>query len=954
MDTKKVTTISLTSYERTVLLEKMIHLAACKEVSQIIAKVTAEFEELLKRDWLKIKNKDVYYSHDAAVLLPDLKMFECGASDAYNPFDPICFKKDFSGFSGRLMTELELMRAFINKRVFLKCEFGDKLPEILTAVRHGNPWAFTIDGTDSYAFNSIHRGCFSIHVPAFSLLPIETPSIAVNQVLVQFVYFDLIPAGLTAEVEDIYCALKDLCHQEGNILFLQGNALGYNEEFLVEQLIAGVLKKGNGAEFNVNDVMAHLPSQLNERQCSEIYSGLLRCDLMRCGLEAYDEKILIDPNRGHWDLWRAETSAADVSITKSLMARNPLADIRHDGVIGIDFGTKSTVVVYQEASDYTLPMRIGTGQLSKAVEDIHFENPTVMEFIDLEKFLERYHEEKGRPHTLWEQVTTSHTAYSSLLHSPSEDYYSFLYELKQWAGDEQRRLRLKDKMGQDRILPPFLEINEDSFNPIELYAYYIGLNINNMHNGIYIDYLLSFPVTYAKAVQDKILESFRKGIKKSLPETLQEDVDTMKAFKVRAGSSEPAAYAICALQEYGFAPEGEEKVFYGVFDFGGGTTDFDFGVWREAGQSERRYDYVVECFGAGGDKYLGGENLLELLAFEVFKANQERFREHGISFTLPPECNKFPGSELLLSDSQEAKLNMAQLMEKLRPYWENRQEEFQGFFEAGTIKVSLFAKDGSEKLNFELALEEELLSTTIYQRIGKGVRNFFENLRLAFSLPITKDIKAVHIFLAGNSCKSPVVGELFNSYIEEEGKKLAVEDGEEDYFKVYPPLGSKEAQELQEILGIMRDNQRVQPTCKTGVAYGLIASRPGGKIKIIQKNTATEEGEIRFKYYIGYDRKKRFCCLSNRDIRYGEWQEFVEAEEADFTIYYSDLPEASTNNMDIAQVKRKKCSLGQAYPTGVFVYYRAVSPNVIEYAVARQGKEQNGELLEEIVSLSLS
>ena len=111
----------------------------------------------------------------------------------------------------------------------------------------------------------------------------------------------------------------------------------------------------------------------------------------------------------------------------------------------------------------------------------------------------------------------------------------------------------------------------------------------------------------------------------------------MKKFRVTAGASEPAAYAICALQEYGFEPEEDEKTYYGVFDFGGGTTDFDFGIWREAGLKERRYDYVIEHFAAGGDRYLGGENMLELLAFEVFKKNQNTMRE--LNIPLPSHQN---------------------------------------------------------------------------------------------------------------------------------------------------------------------------------------------------------------------------------------------------------------------------------------------------------------------------
>jgi len=130
------------------------------------------------------------------------------------------------------------------------------------------------------------------------------------------------------------------------------------------------------------------------------------------------------------------------------------------------------------------------------------------------------------------------------------------------------------------------------------------------------------------------------------------------------GVSEPASYASIALQEYGLAEE-SEKNFYGIFDFGGGTTDFDFGIFRWADEDkkdERRYSYIIENFGAGGDRYLGGENLLELLAFEVFQKNSDIFMENDCSFIKPVEGVEFLGSELLISDTREAKLNMVNLI----------------------------------------------------------------------------------------------------------------------------------------------------------------------------------------------------------------------------------------------------------------------------------------------------
>ncbi|ACJ07219.1 hypothetical protein HPP12_0059 [Helicobacter pylori P12] len=53
-----------------------------------------------------------------------------------------------------------------------------------------------------------------------------------------------------------------------------------------------------------------------------------------------------------------------------------------------------------------------------------------------------------------------------------------------------------------------------------------------------------------------------------------------------------------------------------MFDFGGGTTDFDFGKWEKS--ANPKFAYKMTHFSSGGDKYLGGENLLELLAFEAY------------------------------------------------------------------------------------------------------------------------------------------------------------------------------------------------------------------------------------------------------------------------------------------------------------------------------------------------
>lgn len=343
-----------------------------------------------------------------------------------------------------------------------------------------------------------------------------------------------------------------------------------------------------------------------------------------------------------------------------------------------------------------------------------------------------------------------------MINSTSNDYYAFFNEIKQWAGSQKKQLRLKDKSGNDISLPPFSEITETDFNPIEIYAYYIGLYINNMNNGIFLNYLLSFPVTFEQPICDKVIESFRRGIKKSLPDSILHNEKIMKHFRVVKGISEPAAYAICALEQYHFDLEDDTKeVYYGIFDFGGGTTDFDFGHWHlPLEQESRRYDYVLECYGSGGDQYLGGENLLQLMAFEVFRLNQNKLREDGITFSLPPECHPFPGSESLLSTSQEAKLNTRQLMEKLRPFWE-REDNYHSLYQSGKIVLSLFTRSGEQKLNYELNVNMAILDKLLHKRIELGIANFFECLKATFGNHLGKEIHNVHIFLPETAAVQP-------------------------------------------------------------------------------------------------------------------------------------------------------------------------------------------------------
>lgn len=697
----------------------------------------------------------------------------------------------------------------------------------------------------------------------------------------------------------------------------------------------------------------------------ELTGNLLVRDTVRADLTAYDKMQLEDPNRGSWELWDAlhDETENKVEVGRYFYARDPRTDILEGGLVGIDFGTKSTVVAIKGDTETITPIRVGSGQLDAAVKAKHYENPTVMEFIDIESFMQAYASREGRPLTSWADITTSHTAFEDWNNiDKTENYFAFFGELKQWAGDSSRNIRIRDKKKKEILLPPYAELHEGDFDPIEIYAYYIGLYINNMHRGkIFMEYLLSFPVTYTLDVRKRILNSFQRGLRRSLPQAIVQDEQCMQKFHVEQGVGEPAAYAVCALQEYHLRPQNDEKIAYAVFDFGGGTTDFDFGIWRKAkGPKERRFNYVIEHFGDGGDKYLGGENLLELLAFEVFKANADALRKTGISFFCPPECKEFSGSEVLLSNSQEARSNMRSLMEKLRPFWEGRavetdaytnrrdtseaQKQEPTYFKEGQIKLSLFKNDGSVAENFSLRTDEAKLKKILEQRIYQGVDAFFDALiknSSKYAAALGEDeqrqgISKINVFLAGNSSKSLILKAVFQKlitkYQNEISKRIAQKDMKE-FIELFPPLGTEEAAaKLKELKGVER------PTAKTGVAIGLVKCRPGSKIKVINERKADEE--IKFSCFLGdKDEDGYFAALMTSEQQYNVWIPYWDAGDASFEFYYTKSATAGRSKglrvENNTMVKNCHLRLPQeAVNEDWTIYLRAVAPATIEYTVA--------------------
>ncbi len=665
---------------------------------------------------------------------------------------------------------------------------------------------------------------------------------------------------------------------------------------------------------------------------------MLNVDSVAVGLKSYSQNQLLDLDGGHWDLEAPSTPKERVTFRfdnldpngkeMDFYARSSLKDLKK-GVVAIDFGTKSTTASYMdETGTYRL---LSIGGLVDDASLTKFENPTIVEFRHRKKFITEYDALDHRHFTKHDNIEVAHEAQKNAEGVKGNDLYRFFSKLKQWAGaDEKQNFR---DFKEDFSLEGFAHCTD--FNPIEIYAYCIGRCINNMENGVFLKYFLSYPIKYEKHQAEKIRESFERGLKKSLPRHVFDDEKTAKTFKVELRASEPCAYAISALKSYGFfkSEKLDKPVYYGVFDFGGGTTDFDFGKWEKS--ASPKFLYKMTHFSSGGDKYLGGENLLELLAWEVYAKNFQELKAKDIVIAKPNydriDTQRF-GS--FMQNSSGARLNLQTIASQLRPFLENldaniieaieENEEFEiKDFKKDDIKAQLFNRNGVET-ECDLKVDCKELLNLLKGKINEGVANFFAGFSKVMAENIDDQCRAFHIFLGGNASRSMLVKQAFENAKEKQLKDYRQKTSKDDFkFIIYEPLGTEVSdKQILELTGedVSNTPAYLKPTCKTGVAFGLLESRD--KAKGIERPSISSNPV--FKYDLGIEIEGKFHTRISRDsLKPNEYQIFQTKEEwggfDELEIRYSDKALANTNTLDIKDTQMISIALEEVEEVDVKV-----------------------------------
>ncbi len=169
---------------------------------------------------------------------------------------------------------------------------------------------------------------------------------------------------------------------------------------------------------------------------------------------------------------------------------------------------------------------------------------------------------------------------------------------------------------------------------------------------------------------------------------------------------------------------------------------------------------------------------------------------------------------------------------------------------------------------------------------------------------IDNQCRAFHIFLGGNASKSVLVKQAFENAKEKQLKAYKQMASKDDFtFILYEPLGTEESdKQILELTGedVSKTPAYLKTTCKTGVAFGLLESRP--KVGGIER-LSIDSNPV-FKYDLGVEKEGNFHARISRDsLKPNEYHIFQTKEEwggfDGLEIRYNDKALANTNTLNI-------------------------------------------------------
>mgnify|MGYP000953748677 FL=1 len=439
--------------------------------------------------------------------------------------------------------------------------------------------------------------------------------------------------------------------------------------------------------------------------------------------------------------------------------------------IVIDFGTSSTCVAYSNSEMITLESMDGSIKNKSRI----FENPTNFMVNNWNNFSEKWLREDypdilrmdylgdSKGHFIQGNRLKEGFINKEILNATLDKIKLIPYtKLKL-----EKRLKFKAAIDNEKeillVTGDEEQENEESFKPIVAYAYLLGRNIMSPKKGsstelkdeeIPVKFRMTIPTKFDSEIKEIIKQDIEKGIKLAAPKNIRDSI------KVEIGNEEPVAFVGAMIQEKELR-WGDK---FAIFDFGGGTLDFAFGLYREATEDDiedEEIESVLEIYNTDGNERGGAEYLINKLSYYVYRENEDTMLENKIPFIVPIDEKKveFFDENLLSGKSTNAELNLKAFNEFItRKIFINDED-------ISSLSLELKDIDNAQKTP-TLTVDTTLIKDRIRDNMEMMVDNFIEMMLRDIPEPYDN----LKIFRAGNGSRNTILEEVFKNKLENHSK----------------------------------------------------------------------------------------------------------------------------------------------------------------------------------------
>ncbi len=652
------------------------------------------------------------------------------------------------------------------------------------------------------------------------------------------------------------------------------------------------------------------------------------------GLDVTRGEILVDPSEGFWHgarfagpkkmairrqgvvvgLRQRTGSAEREVIPPEVVRRDPRSDVR-DAWVAIDLGSVSTVVAIGRGEGQEL-LRVGTA--APAATPADYESPSEVRFTDLARTMKAWQDRVILPLTEASDVSVGVRARAErLAAAPGEERAratrASIAGLTECGARLEAGYRVfasglaepEHPIQLARPAPPVLDEDgispDDPFDPLELFAYYLGLHINTRARGLYLRYSVGMPTGWAPHRREQVLHQLRRGLFRSLPAGMVA-FDDVAGLEVLDAGPNVLSFAAYGFRLFDFVPRGEPIPFVAI-DAGALETAVLCGYYRAATPVEvgMGCDRVVEHTQPLVLHGFGGEALLGELAYRAYALSVASMHAADVPYCPGPGEAPLPGMEALLSDSLEAQTNARLMKEALRPLLEKVGPS------PMPDALHLFARNGSV-VEVPVLIDRGALGDYLRGRLDAGAAAIQQAIDAGFQ-QITRagaPYAAMRAMLGGRLAMHPFLQERLEARLPP-GVRI---------HKFREPDGTN--------LGA--------PTVKLATALGILERR-----RRPFAPTAVRDERAGFGYRVGRAKQGRFVTVLDASSGYDAWREFGPCTRPEVTVLYGELhvtPDGAA--ADDPAVRALVCDLGHD-AVGYRVYLRAITGTRVELSIGPPG-----------------